>query len=73
MKKIVATMIETPFALKKFTESFMKAFSKDERMDKSFAINIETSISYKLMDGEFESWLLKVVSAYPSLLTRIQI
>jgi hypothetical protein len=48
--KVVAPMIETPFALKKFTESFLKVFSQDERQDKKFAINIETETSYKLID-----------------------
>ena len=47
VKKIVAPMIESPFALKKFTESFLKAFPEDEREDIKFAINLETQTAYK--------------------------
>jgi 4-hydroxy-2-oxoheptanedioate aldolase len=40
--KIVAPMIESEFALKKYVESFEKVFSAEERKDISFAINLET-------------------------------
>ena len=41
-QKIVAPMIESEFALKKYVESFEKVFSPSEREDISFAINLET-------------------------------
>lgn len=50
VEKIVAPMIETPFSLKKFTESFLKVFSDDERANTKFVINIETDTAYKLID-----------------------
>ncbi len=40
--KIVAPMVESDFALKKFTESFEKVFSIEERESISFAVNLET-------------------------------
>jgi 4-hydroxy-2-oxoheptanedioate aldolase len=61
--KIVAPMIETPFALKKFTESFLKVFSEDEREDKKFAINIETETSYKLIDEILNSESASLIDA----------
>lgn len=41
-EKIVAPMVESDFALKKFVESFKKVFKKEERESISFAINLET-------------------------------
>ena len=41
-QKIVAPMIESEFALKKYVESFEKVFSEEERGGISFAINLET-------------------------------
>ncbi|NQW58324.1 MAG: citrate lyase beta subunit [Polynucleobacter sp.] len=46
VNKVVAPMIESSFALKKFTESFLKAFPEDEREDIKFAINLETQTAY---------------------------
>ena len=51
VKKIVAPMIESPFALKKFTESFLKAFPEDEREDIKFAINLETVTAFQNVDA----------------------
>jgi 4-hydroxy-2-oxoheptanedioate aldolase len=42
VERIVAPMIESGYALKKFLEATSLAFPVDERMDIKFAINIET-------------------------------
>lgn len=44
---IVAPMIESPYALKKYIQSTKLAFPEDERKDISFLINIETITGYK--------------------------
>ena len=49
-QKIVAPMIESEFALKKYVESFEKVFSEEERGDISFAINLETKQCDKNFD-----------------------
>ena len=61
--KIVAPMIETSFALKKFVESFFKVFSEDERRHIKFAINIETQTSYKLIDDILNSESASLIDA----------
>lgn len=45
--KIVAPMIETPYALKKFVEASHCVFSDDEWGNTKFMINIETITGYK--------------------------
>jgi 4-hydroxy-2-oxoheptanedioate aldolase len=49
--RIVAPMIETPYALKKFIKATQLAFSEEERTDTSFLINIETFVGYKNLDA----------------------
>lgn len=43
VSRIVAPMIETPYALQKFLSAVNLAFPKDEREEVEFAINIETA------------------------------
>jgi len=45
--RIIAPMIESPYALKKYLASAKLAFPKDERQDVSFLINIETKTGYE--------------------------
>jgi hypothetical protein len=42
VERVVAPMVETPFALSKFLDALKKAFPEDERKDIIFAVNIET-------------------------------
>ena len=44
--KIVAPMIETPYALKKFVEATHSIYSDDERQNTKFMVNIETIGGY---------------------------
>ena len=44
---LVAPMIESPYALKKYLLSVKNTFPQDERKDISFLINIETVNGYK--------------------------
>ena len=44
---VVAPMIETPYALKKFVEAKNSIFQKDEGYDTKFIVNIETITGYK--------------------------
>jgi 4-hydroxy-2-oxoheptanedioate aldolase len=48
--RIVAPMIESPFAMKKFLQAIDLAFPADERDQIDFAVNIETISAYKCMD-----------------------
>jgi hypothetical protein len=48
--RIVAPMIESPYALKKYLGCAQLAFPKDERQDVSFLINIETITGYEKFD-----------------------
>ena len=45
VSRIVAPMVESPYALKKFVQSFRQVFPEDERTDVVAAINIETKLS----------------------------
>jgi hypothetical protein len=47
---IVAPMIESSYALKKYIQSAKLAFPEDERKDVSFLINIETKTGYSNID-----------------------
>lgn len=44
---IIAPMVETDYALKKYIEAKNKIFSKEERQDVSFLINIETKQTFE--------------------------
>ncbi|MBQ2611407.1 citrate lyase beta subunit [bacterium] len=46
IKRIVAPMIETPYSLYKFVESFNRVFDSSDRADMGFYINIETITGY---------------------------
>jgi 4-hydroxy-2-oxoheptanedioate aldolase len=43
VERVVAPMVESPFALSKFLEAVKKAFPEDERKEILFAVNIETA------------------------------
>jgi len=47
---IIAPMIESPFALKKYLSSIKFVFPQEERQDMKFMINIETVTGYKNFD-----------------------
>lgn len=51
---IVAPMIESSYALKKYIKSTKLAFPEDERKDISFLINIETITGYNNIDAILE-------------------
>lgn len=48
--RIVAPMVETPYALKKFLSAIKLAFPQDEREQVKFVINIETVTTVKNLD-----------------------
>lgn len=48
--RIVAPMIESAYALKKYLEATRLAFPKDERDDVSFLINVETVVGHNNFD-----------------------
>lgn len=50
VKRIVAPMIESPYALKKYLQSAKLAFPNDEMEEIELLINIETKQGYKLFD-----------------------
>lgn len=47
VSRIVAPMVETPYALKKFLAAIKLSFPEDERGQIKFAINIETVTAWK--------------------------
>jgi hypothetical protein len=47
VERIVAPMVETPFALSKFLKAVDLAFPADEQQDVQFAVNIETLTAYR--------------------------
>lgn len=53
VSRIVAPMIESPFALKKFLNAASLAFSEDEREHVKFAVNIETQTAVNVIDEIF--------------------
>ena len=50
VSRIVAPMIETPYALSKFLAAVNSAFPKDEQEEVDFAVNIETVSAYRCFD-----------------------
>ena len=50
VSRIVAPMIETPYALSKFLSALNLAFPKDEQEDVKFAVNIETATACRHFD-----------------------
>jgi 4-hydroxy-2-oxoheptanedioate aldolase len=55
VKKIVAPMVETPYALKKFIAATKLVFPEEEREDVSFLINLETIDGYNNFDRMTQS------------------
>ncbi|NQT57498.1 MAG: citrate lyase beta subunit [Bacteroidetes bacterium] len=53
--KIVAPMVESAYAMKKFIYSFQKAFTKEERDEMKFFINVETFQTIQKIDEILES------------------
>lgn len=59
ISSLVAPMIETPYAMKKYVKTILSIFSEEERKNKNFLINIETITGYNnlndiLYDEEFK-------------------
>lgn len=54
VSRIVAPMIETPYALRKFLAMTKLVFPEDERQHMSFLINIETIYGYQNLDAMLE-------------------
>lgn len=54
IKSLVAPMIETPYALKKYVNTVKKVFSDEERKNINFFINIETITGYNNIDNILE-------------------
>jgi 4-hydroxy-2-oxoheptanedioate aldolase len=50
VERIVAPMVETPYALKKFLAATKLVYPQDECEDLKFAVNIETIDAYKAFD-----------------------
>ena len=50
VSRLVAPMIETPYALKKFLCAVNMAFPKDEQEEVEFAVNIETAVACRHFD-----------------------
>jgi hypothetical protein len=50
VSRIIAPMVESPYALKKFLSATKLAFPEDERNEVSFLINVETIDAYKNID-----------------------
>jgi hypothetical protein len=47
---IMAPMVETPFAMRKFVDASNKVFTKEEQQDIEFIINAETGAAYQNFD-----------------------
>lgn len=54
VEAVLAPMIESPYAMKKYLNATKLAFSEDEREEVKFMINIETETGYKNLDKMFE-------------------
>jgi 4-hydroxy-2-oxoheptanedioate aldolase len=54
VSRIVAPMVETAYALKKFLQAFQAAFPEEERREVVAAINIETETSIRNFDAMLE-------------------
>lgn len=55
VERIVAPMVESDFALKKYCESIKKVFSPEEQQEIFFAINLETKNTYQCFSQIIES------------------
>jgi 4-hydroxy-2-oxoheptanedioate aldolase len=54
VEHLVAPMVETPYALKKYLQAVNLAFSEDERQDMDFLINLETITAIQNFDKMLE-------------------
>ena len=54
VERIVAPMVESPFALQKFLKAVDLAFPADEQEDVQFAVNIETLAAYQAFEAMLE-------------------
>ncbi len=62
--KIVAPMIESAYALKKFTDAVSKIYTEDEMNDAHFMVNIETITGYKNIESMLISPYAKKLSGF---------
>ena len=61
-KYMVAPMVESPFALRKYVEAIHTAFSEDQREDMDFFINIETATAVEKFEQMLETKELSSLS-----------
>lgn len=59
---IVAPMIESPYAMKKYIQASKIAFPQDERNDVKFLINLETIYGFNHLDEIFSSETINEIS-----------
>lgn len=62
VSRIVAPMVESAYALKKFLGSFTAAFPEEERQEVVAAINVETALSVKNLDEMLTSEKLSMLN-----------
>lgn len=55
VNSIVAPMIESAYALKKFTDAISKVFTEDEMDDTNFLVNVETITGFKNVESMLSS------------------
>lgn len=59
---LVAPMVESPYALRKYLEAIEKHFSKDFRKKMLFGVNIETELAYKNFPEMLKEKKIKLLS-----------
>ena len=62
VNRIVAPMIESPYAMQKYIQSSKMAFTEEEREEIKFLINIETALGFQHLDEILESPFAKDLS-----------
>ncbi len=62
VSRIVAPMVETPYALKKFLKSFTAVFPEEERQEVVAAINVETHDAIKSFDRMLDDPAIEVLN-----------
>lgn len=62
VNKLVAPMIESAYALKKFTDAVSKIYTDDEINDTHFMVNIETITGFKNIDSMLSSSCSQMLS-----------
>ena len=64
VQKIVAPMIESAYALKKFTDAVSRIYTEDEMNDTKFIVNVETVTGFKNLESMFDSSHSKILSGF---------